>query len=183
MSDELAPYLICFEFTVFGEDDEPLGTNVGGKPNVFQVGAGEMLPALERVMVGMAGNESRSIVLGPEDAYGPIRGEAFREFPLASVPEQARQVGRKVVGRAFDGSEDTFDVVEVRDDTVVIDMNHPLAGRTLRFDLKLLDRRPVGGNQGVSASPAPTKTPASASDSISDSEKPPARSTSAPSAP
>jgi FKBP-type peptidyl-prolyl cis-trans isomerase 2 len=135
--------LVTFEFAVFDEAGERLGTNRGGNPNVFQVGTGEMLPALERILVEMDAGDTCSVVLGPEDAYGPVRPEAFREFPLASIPERARQVGRKVVGRAPDGAEDTFDVVEVRGDTVVIDMNHPLAGRTLRFELEVLARRPA----------------------------------------
>ena len=131
---------IAFEFQVFGESGDLLGGNVGGKPRIFEVGAGEMLPALERQIVEMQEHETRSIVLPPEAAYGPIDPAAFREFPLESVPEPVRQVGRKVAGRAPDGSEDVFDVVELRDDKVVLDMNHPLAGRTLRFEIKVLAR-------------------------------------------
>lgn len=145
MDAEAPGELVAFEYTVYGEAGEELGTNVGGKPNVFQIGAGEVLPALERLLVDMAPNEARSVVLGPEDAYGPVREEAFREFPIAGIPAEARQVGRKVVGRAPDGAEDTFDVVEVGEHTVVIDMNHPLAGRTLRFDVKVLGRRAAVG--------------------------------------
>ena len=130
--------LIAFEFTVYGEGGEELGGNVGENPRIFQVGTGEMLPALEKKLAGMGVGERASIVLSPEDAYGPISKEACREFPLEAIPEQARQVGRKVMGRAPDGSEDVFDVVEIRDATVVIDMNHPLAGRTLRFEVKVL---------------------------------------------
>ncbi len=129
---------VVFEFTVFDESGEQLGTNVGGKPNIFEPGAGEVLPALERALVEMGENESRSIVLPPEDAYGPVLPEAFRAFPLASIPEEARQVGRKVVGSAPDGAEDLFDVVEIHGDQAVLDMNHPMAGRTLRFDVKVL---------------------------------------------
>ncbi|MDP6979029.1 MAG: FKBP-type peptidyl-prolyl cis-trans isomerase [Myxococcota bacterium] len=137
--------LIAFEFTVFGEAGEELGGNVGENPRIFQVGAGEMLPAVERALVDLAAGECRSIVLSPEQAYGPIRDEAFREFPLDSIPEEARQVGRKVMGRGPDGSEDMFDIVAIRDDKVVIDMNHPLAGRTLRFELKVLHNNPCQG--------------------------------------
>ena len=128
--------LIAFEFSVFDE----LGSSRGEKPRIFEVGAGEVLPALERELVEMAKNERRSVVLAPEDAYGPIDPEAFREFPLASIPESARQVGRKVVGQAPDGTEDLFDIVDIRDDKVVLDMNHPLAGQTLRFEIEVLHR-------------------------------------------
>jgi len=134
--------LIAFEFSVFGEAGEPLGGNVGETPRIFEAGAHEMLPAIEKELVQMEEGESRSIILSPDEAYGPVRKEAFCEFPLEDIPEPARQVGRKVVGRAPDGSEDLFDVVEIRDaTTAVIDMNHPLAGRTLRFTIKVV-RRP-----------------------------------------
>jgi FKBP-type peptidyl-prolyl cis-trans isomerase 2 len=132
--------LIAFEFRVFGEAGEKLGSNVDSNPRIFEVGADEVLPALERELAQMQQNETRSVVLPPEAAYGPIRPEAFREFPLEGIPEQARRVGRKLVGRAPDGSEDLFDIVEIRDATAVIDMNHPLAGRTLRFELRVLRR-------------------------------------------
>lgn len=130
--------LIAFEFSVFDEAGELLGSNVREKPRIFEVGADEVLPALEKHLVEMEEDERRSIVLPPAEAYGPIRKEAFREFPLESLPEAARQVGRRVTGRAPDGSEDLFDVVEIREGIAVIDMNHPLAGRTLRFELRVL---------------------------------------------
>jgi FKBP-type peptidyl-prolyl cis-trans isomerase 2 len=134
---------IVFEFTVFGESGEELGGNVGGKPRIFQVGASEMLPALESQLVHMEEGERRSIVLPPEAAYGAFGEGALREFPLESIPEEARAVGRKVMGRAPDGSEDMFDVVAIRGDTAVVDMNHPLAGRELRFELKVLRKNPL----------------------------------------
>jgi len=134
---------IVFEFSVYGEAGEHLGGNMGEKPRIFEVGAGEMLPAVERVLIAMEEGEARSIVLAAEDAYGPIREDAFREFPLSSIPEDTRRMGRKVMGRAPDGSEEIFDVVEVREDTVVLDMNHPMAGRELRFELKRLSGAPA----------------------------------------
>jgi FKBP-type peptidyl-prolyl cis-trans isomerase SlyD len=130
--------LIAFEFSVFDQAGERLGSNVGGRPRIFEAGAEEVLPALEKQLMEMAEGESRTIVLSPEDAYGPVETEAFREFPLESIPEEARQVGRRVVGRTPDGCEDIFDVVEIRETTAVIDMNHPLAGRTLRFEVRVL---------------------------------------------
>jgi FKBP-type peptidyl-prolyl cis-trans isomerase 2 len=132
--------MIAFEFTVFGENGEKLGSNVGENPRVFEIGANEVLPTLERELVEMAEGESRSITLSPEDAYGPIRDDAFNEFPLESIPEEARHVGRKVTGRTPDGREEDFDVVAIRDSKVVLDMNHPMAGRILRFEVKILNR-------------------------------------------
>lgn len=142
--------LIVFEFRVYGDDGELLGESSEGKPRVFEVGSREILPALEEQLVQMAAGEERSIVLGPDQAYGHIQTDAFEEFPIDSIPEQARQVGRKVSGRAPDGSEETFDVVEIRGDVVVLDMNHPMAGRTLRFDVKVLGVEPSSAAEGPS---------------------------------
>jgi FKBP-type peptidyl-prolyl cis-trans isomerase 2 len=132
--------MIAFEFTVFDGDGEQLGSNVGENPRVFEAGANEVLPALEQELVEMEEGESRSITLSPENAYGPIQDDAFNEFPLDSIPEEARQVGRKVTGRTPDGREEDFNVVSLRGDKVVLDMNHPMAGRTLRFEIKVLHR-------------------------------------------
>ena len=137
--------MIAFEFAVFDEAGERLGGNTDERPRIFETGAGEMLPSLEAQLVDMEAQEARTVVLSPEQAYGPVQEEAFREVPLETLPEEVRQVGRKVVGRAPDGTEDLFDVVEIRDASAVIDMNHPLAGRTLRFELRVLHRG-IGGD-------------------------------------
>jgi len=134
--------LVAFEFSLTLENGQEIDSNVGESPMVFQAGAGEMLPALEEELLQLEVGESKTIVLPPEKAYGPIREEAFREFPLEAIPAEARQVGRKVATRGPDGSEQMLDVVEIRGDKVVIDFNHPLAGQTLRFVVKLLANDP-----------------------------------------
>lgn len=134
--------LVAFEFTLTLENGREIDSNVGETPMVFQAGAGEMLPALEEELLQLEVGQTKTIVLPPERAYGPIRKEAFREFSLEAIPVEARQVGRKVATRGPDGSEQMLDVVEIRGDKVVIDFNHPLAGQTLRFDVKLLANDP-----------------------------------------
>ena len=134
--------LIAFAFTVFDEQGGSLGGNVGERPRIFEVGANEVLPAIEKALVGLQEGESCSVVLAPEDAYGPVRQEAFLEFPLDSIPEAARKVGRKVMAQAPDGAEDMFDVVAIQGDCVTLDTNHPLAGQTLRFELEVLHSEP-----------------------------------------
>jgi FKBP-type peptidyl-prolyl cis-trans isomerase 2 len=134
--------LVAFEFTLTLENGRRIDSNVGESPMVFQAGAGEMLPGLEEELLQLEVGECKLIVLPPEKAYGPIRKEAFRTFPLESIPEEARHVGRKVATRAPDGSEQMLDVVEIRGDKAVLDFNHPLAGQTLRFEVRLLANDP-----------------------------------------
>ncbi len=82
--------------------------------------------------------------LNADEAYGPIRKENFRHVPLGAIPEPARQVGRKVVARAPDGSGEMVDVVDIRGDKVVLNFNHPLAGKDLRFDVKIISKSSGG---------------------------------------
>jgi FKBP-type peptidyl-prolyl cis-trans isomerase 2 len=135
--------LIAFEFTLSLPGGRELDTNVGGKPMIFQVGAGEMLPALEEELAAMQPEETRTIILPPTKAYGLHTEQHFKEFPLEAIPSEARQIGRKVVSRGPDGTEREVDVVDIRGDKIVLDFNHELAGMTLHFDVKVLANDPV----------------------------------------
>jgi len=130
--------IISIEFTMSLVSGRKLDSNVGGEPMIFQTGADEMLPALEEILIDMKPGEETSVTLTPDRAYGPVKDEEFREFPLNSIPEEARDVGRKIMCRAPDGTERMVDVTEIRGDKVVLDFNHELAGQSLRFDLKVL---------------------------------------------
>ena len=130
--------LISFEFTLSYASGQEIDSNVNGEPMVFQTGAGEMLPALEEELLKLNVDKTATITLTEDQAYGPVTEEAFKEFPLDMIPEEARAVGRKVMSRAPDGSETMVDVVDIKGDKVVLDFNHPLAGQTLVFDVKIL---------------------------------------------
>lgn len=140
---EVEGSLISFEFTLSYESGQEIDSNVNGEPMVFQTGAGEMLPALEEELLKLKVDETATITLTEDQAYGPVTEEAFKEFPLEMIPEEARDVGRKVMSRAPDGSETMVDVVEIRGDKAVLDFNHPLAGQTLVFNVKILANEPL----------------------------------------
>lgn len=135
--------LIAFEFTLSLAGGRELDSNVGGEPMIFQVGEGEMLPALEEELKDMKPEETKKVILSPEKAYGLHTPDHFKEFPLQAIPPEARQVGRKVMSRGPDGKEREVDVVDIRGETVVLDFNHELAGMTLHFDIKVLANDPV----------------------------------------
>jgi FKBP-type peptidyl-prolyl cis-trans isomerase 2 len=137
-------HLISFEFTLRFEGGEVIDSNVGMEPMSFQSGVGEMLPALEDELIQLNVGESKTVILPSEQAYGPTLEEAYREFPLEAMPEAARQVGRKVMSRAPDGSEEMVEIVDIRGDKAVLDFNHPLAGKTLHFDVKVLANEQLG---------------------------------------
>lgn len=135
--------LIAFEFTMRDEKEVIIDSNVGKEPMIFQSGAGEMLPALEEALLKMPIGELQRVVLSPEQAYGPVVPAAFRDFPAEMIPEAARQVGRKVMSRSPQGEERMVDVVAVENGKVTLDFNHPLAGMTLYFDVKVISNEPL----------------------------------------
>jgi FKBP-type peptidyl-prolyl cis-trans isomerase 2 len=87
-------------------------------------------------------DEEKSIRLKPEDAYGPINPQGFKEVAKSDIPAAGQKVGAVLSARGTTGEDVVIRVTEVKDDTVVLDFNHPLAGKTLDFDVKVVDIQP-----------------------------------------
>jgi FKBP-type peptidyl-prolyl cis-trans isomerase 2 len=120
------------------EDGSVFDSSVtNNEPITFQVGGKQVIPGFENAIVGMTVGESKTVTLTPEDAYGqPIDG-MVQEVPKELVPADV-QVGAQLISESEQG---TFNVVvrEIKENSVVLDANHPLAGKTLVFDLELVD--------------------------------------------
>lgn len=126
---------VTLEYTVKLDDGTVVDSSDEGGPLTYVQGDGEMLPALEAALSGMAVSERKSIRLEPEDAYGRVDPDAFREVPIDDIPESARRVGATLRAR---GSGETMRVDEIREKTIVLDYNNPLAGKALTFDVEIL---------------------------------------------
>jgi FKBP-type peptidyl-prolyl cis-trans isomerase 2 len=132
---------VSIEYTLTLDDGTQVETNVGGEPLEFEQGAGQIIPGLEEGIAGMKPGEQKTIRIAPEKAYGPVHPEAFQEVELAKLPEGARKVGTMLVARDAAGNQHPVRVAEVKADKAVIDFNHPLAGKTLTFNVKVLQVR------------------------------------------
>jgi FKBP-type peptidyl-prolyl cis-trans isomerase SlyD len=82
--------------------------------------------------------EEKRVTVPPEEAYGAIDPAAVTEVPRDRVPPEALVVGTRLSGQTQSGREMPVRVREIKDATVVLDLNHPLAGRTLVFDVRVL---------------------------------------------
>jgi FKBP-type peptidyl-prolyl cis-trans isomerase 2 len=129
---------ISIEYTLTLDDGEKADSNVGGEPLVFEQGANQLLPALEEALAGMKVSESRKVTLPPEKGYGAVKQELIHEVDPALIPEDARVVGAMLSAEDSQGNRHPARVHEVREDKILMDMNHPLAGKTLHFDVKIL---------------------------------------------
>jgi FKBP-type peptidyl-prolyl cis-trans isomerase 2 len=113
-------------------------------PLIFTVGEGEVIEGLDEAVRGMAVGEQTTVTVPPESAYGDVREDRLREYDRAAF--EAMVDGDAEVGLHVHAQNGLHgDVVTVREGTVEVDFNHELAGRTLVFDIEVVDRRPGGG--------------------------------------
>lgn len=129
---------VSIEYTLKLSDGSTADTNVGGEPLVYVQGQQQILPALEAQLLGMKADETREVTLTPEEGYGPVQPEGFQTVPLDIIPDDARHEGARLVGQGPQGEPIHAKVTEIKEDSAVIDLNHPLAGETLNFAIRVI---------------------------------------------
>lgn len=130
------------EYTLSEQGGGPIESSKGKGPVSFVHGEQQLLPGLERALVGMRAGEQRKVVVKPEDGYGTVDPTAVREVPKSMMPPESLKVGLLLLARDAQGEQRPVRVKEVKGDTVVLDLNHPLAGKTLVFDVRVLSVTP-----------------------------------------
>lgn len=126
---------VDIQYTLTLDDGTTVQTNVDGPPLSYTAGEGQVIPGLEAALEGKSATDRVRVKISPEDAYGPVDAKLMQEVPLDRIPEDARRVGTLLSAQGFDGP---IRVAEVRSDAVVLDFNHPLAGKALTFDVLVL---------------------------------------------
>ncbi len=115
-------------------------SSAGREPLEFTVGAGQMIKGFDAAMPGMALGEKKTINILPEDAYGTRSEEAIIQFPKENVPADMKlEPGMTLTLSNEMGQPVPVIVVEVKDDVVILDANHFLAGKELIFDIELIE--------------------------------------------
>ena len=110
-------------------------------PLAYQVGHQQMIPGFEEEMMGAAVGEKREFTLTPDRAYGERADNAIQQVPRDQFPqEMPLEVGVMMAAQTDQGPL-PFTVTEISDDTVTIDFNHQMAGKTLRFSVEVVDVR------------------------------------------
>jgi FKBP-type peptidyl-prolyl cis-trans isomerase SlyD len=130
---------VSLEYTLKDEGGQVLDTNKGATPLVFVHGQRQIIPGLERELVGMRPGEEKKVVVAPNDGgYGDVVPGAQQEVPKEAIPKEGLKVGTQLTARSGSGEARPVTVKEIKETTVVLDFNHPLAGKTLFFDVKIL---------------------------------------------
>jgi FKBP-type peptidyl-prolyl cis-trans isomerase SlyD len=128
---------VQLEFTLKDDAGKVLESNKGGAPLNYVQGEQQLIPGLERELAGMHAGEEKQIVVKPEDGYGPVEPAAQTEVPKEILPPDVK-VGVRLMARSSTGQSRPVVVKEIKEKTVVLDLNHPFAGKTLHFDVKVL---------------------------------------------
>ena len=120
------------------EDGTIFDTSIqeGRTPLTAKLGEGKLIPGFESGLIGMSVGEKKTIEIEPSDAYGEVNEMMIQEVALTQVPENVK-VGDMLQGQNQYGPVQVT-VKEVKESTAVLDMNHPLAGKKLIFDLEVV---------------------------------------------
>ena len=132
---------VGIEYTLTLEDGTTVDSNVGGEVLRFEQGAGQIIPGLDKELIGMELSQAKQVTVAPEEGYGPVDPDAFSDVPLSDLPEDAREPGTPLMAQDAQGRTQRLRVHKVEGDTATLDFNHPLAGQTLIFDVKVLEIR------------------------------------------
>lgn len=135
---------VVLEYELRDEDGELVdaSSQEGGEPIVYVHGYGMIVPGLEAGVVGLKVGEEREVVVPPDAGFGEHDEELVLEVDREDFPRPKDvKVGDEMVAESPEGDEAIMRVLEVKDDTVVVDANHPLAGKTLRYKVKVREIR------------------------------------------
>lgn len=130
---------VSIEYTLSLEDKTVVDTNVGSPPLTYLHGSHQIVRGLEEGLEGLRVGDTKQVTVQAEEGYGAVNPDAFREVDKKQIPLESRKVGTKLRGSDTAGRSLEVQVAEVRDKTVLLDFNHPLAGKTLYFEIKVLD--------------------------------------------
>lgn len=131
--------VVSFHYTVKDDAGEVVDSSVGNDPLVFMKGADQILPALENILCDMAIGERKSVTLAPTEAYGDLNEELIQTMERSQFPDDVElEAGMQFTARDEHGHQYPFVLTKVGDEEVTIDYNHPMAGKTLYFDVELL---------------------------------------------
>jgi peptidylprolyl isomerase len=121
------------------ENGEMFDSSEGREPMAFTVGKGQLIKGFEDAVIGMAEGETKTVTISPDDAYGDKKDDAYVELPKDKKPEDLElELGMQI--RLVDPQGQTHIglVDAILDEVVRIDLNHPLAGKTLVFDIHVV---------------------------------------------
>ena len=140
--------VIVLDYSVRVGTGKVVESSAGKSPIEYLHGAGQILPALERALEGLGEGEQASFSIAAVEAYGERKDDNVVSLPRTLFPAEVKlQKGLCLYARASGGQSYPITVKEVKQDMVVVDLNHPLAGERLFFEVNIRGVRPAGNQE------------------------------------
>ncbi len=134
--------VVSMHYKLTDDDANVLDSSEGSEPLAYLHGAGNIIPGLEKALVGKVAGDSLQVRIEPAEAYGEIRPELIETVDIAAFQGvDSVEPGMAFEAQAPDGSVQRIVVKAVEGNDVTIDANHPLAGVTLNFDIEIVGVR------------------------------------------
>lgn len=131
---------VKIHFTGKLQDETIIETSKSGDPLEFKIGEGNVISGLEQGVIGMAAGDKKTIAVSPEDGFGQPQKDLVVDLNKSEFPEDVEfEVGTYLNIESSDGKEFKAKVVEIKEETVTLDANHPLAGATINYDVELIE--------------------------------------------
>lgn len=122
------------------KNGEKFDSSEGREPLSFTVGAGQMIKGFDDAIPGMEVGDRKTVTIAPADAYGEVSPDAIIEYPKKDIPDTMEvHAGMKLQLHGAGNQPVTVVVKEIKEDSVVLDANHHLAGKELVFDIELVE--------------------------------------------
>ncbi len=134
--------MVQLEYTLKDDGGKVLDSSKGKGPLTYTQGQQQIIPGLEKALNGLRAGDEKKVTVKPVDGYGEVDPQAVAEVPRDMLPPDALTVGTELVAQNQGGDRRIVRIKEVKEKTVLIDLNHPLAGKTLFFDVKVLGVEP-----------------------------------------
>ncbi|HYO64750.1 MAG TPA: peptidylprolyl isomerase [Archangium sp.] len=134
--------VVSLEYRLHLGDGQVVDESEPGQPLAYMHGRGQIVPGLEGQLEGMSAGESKKVVVPPAQGYGEHDPRGMQEVPREMFPPNAQlQPGVTISAQTADGDVIPITIRELKGDKVVVDLNHPMAGKTLHFDITVREVR------------------------------------------
>jgi len=122
------------------EDGTEFDSSAGREPLEFEMGSGQVIPGFDTAVDGMSIGESKTVTIPPGEAYGDRHDQLVQQVPKSALPDDMKpEVGMQLQSQSPEGQVMNLVVVEVEEESITVDANHPLAGKALTFAIELVE--------------------------------------------
>lgn len=140
MSQAKSGDTVKIHYTGTLDDGSEFDSSTGREPLEFSLGGGQVIAGFDSAVDGMSVGDSKTVTIPPGEAYGERHNQLIQEVPKTSLPDDMKpEVGMQLQSQSPDGQVMNLVIAEVKEESITVDANHPLAGQALTFAIELVE--------------------------------------------